>query len=145
MEYNITSTKLKEEVVKYLEADTLSTINFVIPLNTLNNIDFNVEIIKNAVLSANSLEIIPIHSLNSKKHKLKCPLMCQVRFTENLYVAELIELNLIASGVDRTDALDELKINILELFEEMEQIDAKNLGKEPKKWKVLLEDLIEKR
>ncbi|PIS22384.1 hypothetical protein COT50_02170 [candidate division WWE3 bacterium CG08_land_8_20_14_0_20_41_10] len=136
MLYQEVSQKLAEDVSVYLEPTTASTLNFI---------DINVETIKSAVLSSQQVEIVPLLSLNSDRYKLGAPLWCQLRYTEGCYVAELVELNLLGSGVDKNDALDDLKICLVELLDDLHEAGADQLGKEPLKWKVLLEDFIEQR
>ena len=78
-------------------------------------------------------------SLNLDRYKLRAPLFCQLRYTEDCYVAQVLELDLLGSGVDKNDALDDLKICLVELLDDLHEAGVDQLGKEPLKWKVLLE------
>jgi len=90
-----------------------------------------------------TMEEVSLVSLNSDRYNLRTPLPCKLRYTEGRYIAQIAELDLLGSGVDKNNALDDLKTSLVELLDDLHEAGADQLGKEPLKWKIFLKDFVD--
>jgi hypothetical protein len=85
-----------------------------------------------------------IHELGDSRFELTTPLQIVLEEDEEETVARIPELNLYASGDTDNEAINELKQEVIKLYEELESSDKK-LGPLPKSWLLTLRKLIVKK
>jgi len=85
-----------------------------------------------------------IHELGDSRFELAVPLQIVLEEDQEETVARIPELNLYASGDTDNEAIDELKQEVIKLYEELESSDKK-LGPLPKSWFLTLRKLIVKK
>lgn len=91
-------------------------------------------------------EIIPtqIYNLPSEKYKLKAPVDVILEKHMDEVLALLPELTLCGEGENEFEAINDLKLEILDLIEDLENIPEYDLGTSPKRWKQSLDLMVEK-
>ncbi|MBN1276885.1 MAG: hypothetical protein JXA35_05280 [Deltaproteobacteria bacterium] len=87
---------------------------------------------------------IQLFSLPSDKYKLRSPVNIIVEKYDDEVLALLPELTLCGEGENEFEAIDDLKTDIIELLEDLEDTPEADLGKAPKLWKRSLELIVEK-
>lgn len=142
MDYSKTTENLNIDVAEYGQGSTASTYNFIIPITTLNNIDNNIDLIRKDVSSLLIRENTYLNSLNSDKYSLRYPISVALSYEDNFYTAELYELQLYGNGTEKLEALDDLKANLTELYEELVDMDESKLGAPMVNYKKYLIDII---
>lgn len=90
-----------------------------------------------------------IFDLGSEKIKLKYPIIVVISKEEcyedeEEFVASWSEVEAIGLGLTEADAVNDLKDEIVELYEELSNMSDDSLGKLPKRWKRALDAAIEK-
>lgn len=86
-----------------------------------------------------------INNLINFNYTLKKPI--QVKIIRNMnadVIGDIEELELYSFGKDEFEVLRELNEELTDLFEDLMSIKDENLGKLPKKWKIILKNYIKK-
>jgi len=86
---------------------------------------------------------VTLHDLDSELYRLRQPLCICIEEYEEETVARFPEAEVYASAATEGEAIDLLKREIVQLYEELQQADPKELGRRPKQWRTLLNRLIE--
>ncbi len=85
--------------------------------------------------------IVPINSLGKKGVSLKRPIHVEVNEEKEGVTASFSDVNLYGFGKTETAALNMLKGQIVDLFEQVNS--EEKLGPLPKQWKIILDELVE--
>jgi hypothetical protein len=89
--------------------------------------------------------LIEIDSLESTDYVLKKPFCIKISREEETIVGEIRELELYAFGDNQEEIIDELKMDLVDLYEHYRNIKSEKLGDKPRKWKEILCDKIDER
>jgi hypothetical protein len=92
-----------------------------------------------------SLCSVKIYGLNSHKYNLKCPIDVVLTIFHDEVLASIPDLEIYGEGVNEIEAVNDLEDELIDLFEYLNNIPIKNLGKIPKKWLKIINFFIEKR
>lgn len=92
-----------------------------------------------------SLCSVKIYGLNSHKYNLKCPIDVVLTIFHDEVLASIPDLEIYGEGVNEIEAVNDLEDELIDLFEYLNSIPIKNLGKIPKKWLKIINFFIEKR
>jgi hypothetical protein len=85
-----------------------------------------------------------IYDLTNDNNILKEPMDIILEIYPDEVIAIMAELELTGEGSNIYEALRELKLEILDLYDELAETPDEKLGKHPKSWKRILIRLIEK-
>ncbi|MBW2011670.1 MAG: hypothetical protein JRI32_08555, partial [Deltaproteobacteria bacterium] len=83
-----------------------------------------------------------IYSLPSEKYELKTPIDVVIKIFDDEAMAVFPDLELYGEGKNETEALSDLKLEILDLLDDLEDIPENELGQAPKAWKKTLNLLV---
>jgi hypothetical protein len=83
-----------------------------------------------------------IYSLPSEKYELKAPIDVVIKIFDNESIAVFPDLELYGEWKNETEALSDLKLEILDLLDDMEDVPDNELGQAPKAWKKTLNLLV---
>lgn len=89
--------------------------------------------------------LIEMNSLESPEYVLKKPFCIKILREEETIVGEIEELELYAFGDNQEEIIDELKMDLIDLYEHYRNIRSEKLGDKPRKWKKILCDKIDER
>jgi hypothetical protein len=87
---------------------------------------------------------VKIYDLASDMYNLKFPVDVILRIVDDEILALIPELELRGEGVIEAEALTDLKNELIDLFEYLNTIQDKNLGKSPRRWKKIINSFVEK-
>ena len=85
-----------------------------------------------------------ISNLSSTKYKLKAPVNIILEKYVDEVLALLPDLTLCGEGLSVQEAIEDLKADILDLLDDLEDIPESDLGMAPKLWKQSLDLMVEK-
>ena len=85
-----------------------------------------------------------ISNLSSTKYKLKAPVNIILEKYADEVLALLPDLTLCGEGLSVQEAIEDLKADILDLLDDLEDIPESDLGMAPKLWKQSLDLMVEK-
>ena len=84
-----------------------------------------------------------ITKLDNNGYKLLEPFLVKFSFENNELIGEIKELELYAFGKSEIEIMNELKLDIIDLYEYYSEFEDNELGKDPLKWKkVLLKKIV---
>jgi len=84
-----------------------------------------------------------IFNLSSTKYKLKAPVNITLEKYADEVLALLPDLTLCGEGLSVQEAIEDLKADILDLLDDLEDIPESDLGMAPKLWKQSLDLMVE--
>ena len=84
-----------------------------------------------------------IFNLSSTKYKLKVPVNITLEKYEDEVLALLPELTLCGEGLSEQEAIEDLKVDILDLLDDLGDMPETDLGTVPKLWKQSLDLMVE--
>lgn len=87
---------------------------------------------------------VKIYDLPSDMYNLKFPIDVILKTVDDEILALIPELELRGEGVIEAEALTDLKNELIDLFEYLNTIQDKNLGKSPRRWKKIINSFVEK-
>jgi hypothetical protein len=95
---------------------------------------------------ANSPAIIPskMYSLPSEEYELKAPVDVIFQIYPDEAMAVIPELELYGEGRTEMDALSDLKLELMDLYENLNSMSDDELGESPREWKKTLQLLVDK-
>ena len=76
--------------------------------------------------------------LDNTGYKLLEPFLVKFSFENNELIGEIKELELYAFGKSEIEIMNELKLDIIDLYEYYSEFEDNELGKDPLKWKKIL-------
>jgi len=85
-----------------------------------------------------------IYSLPSDEYELCQPVEVMLKIYPDEVLALIPELELYGEGATEFEAVNDLKIEIIDLVRELEEISDEELGTDPKMWKKTLATLVKK-
>jgi len=85
-----------------------------------------------------------IYNLSSETYELIKPVPVTIERHPDEIIALMPDLNLYGEGPDEMDAIEDLKAEIIELFEDLDEMPNSELGKMPKIWKKTLRLMVKK-
>ena len=109
-------------------------------------VSFNIEFVEGAHAGQTRFPIImpmKIRSLPSRKYKLKAPIDIILEKYADEVLALFPKLTLCGEGGNESEAISDLKADILDLLDDLEDISEANLGATPKLWKQSLDSMVE--
>lgn len=92
----------------------------------------------------NIIESIDITELIDSKYELIKPINANIIRDGLDYIGEIPELKIYAFGDSYLETLREINKDITELFEELDNLNKEQLGKDPTKWKEILSHYVKK-
>ncbi len=121
------------------------TANILTELNKkLSSLEKQMTELATAVQNTSKICNATIYELNSSKYNLSMPVQIVLEEDQQETVARIPELNLYASGDTDSEAINELKEEVVNLYEELLSSD-KTLGPLPKSWLYTLKRLLVKK
>ncbi len=87
---------------------------------------------------------ITLYDLNTIDYSLMRPINAILELHDDEIIASFPEIEVFGSGTTESEAISSLKLQILDIFEELRDSDPKELGKLPQSWKRILDALIKK-
>ena len=85
-----------------------------------------------------------IYSLPSDDWQLLTPINIIIKISSKEVIALIPDLELYSDGRNEIEAVSNLKLEILDLIDNLDEIPESQLGKNPKSWKKSLSILVEK-
>lgn len=85
-----------------------------------------------------------IYSLPSSDYELTIPLDVTIEIHQDGVVAVIPDLELYGEGTNQIDAINELKLELLDLYDDLEEMADEELGEYPQAWKKTLQQLVKK-
>lgn len=85
-----------------------------------------------------------IHSLPSEEYELKAPIDVIIEIYSDEALAVIPELELYGEGRTEMDALSDLKLELIDLYENLVDMSDDELGDSPREWKKTLQLLVVK-
>jgi len=107
----------------------------------VSNLQRQVEELVEAVKDAGRTYSATIYELGNSQYQLTAPVQVVMEENEEEIVARIPELNLYASADTDSEAIHELKQELIDLYEDLQSSDRK-LGPLPKSWLETLRRLI---
>jgi len=86
--------------------------------------------------------IIPINTLNHPQYFLKKPIYISIEFEKNVVIASLDDIEAFAYAETEFEAIDCLRDEIVDLYEDLKNEKKENLGRLPQRWLIYLEEII---
>ena len=90
-------------------------------------------------------KLIEINSLECSGYILKKPFCIKILREEDTLVGEIEEVELYAFGDNQEGIINELKMDLVDLYEHYRSINNEKLGDKPRKWKKILCEKIDER
>jgi len=89
--------------------------------------------------------IMSIMDINTPKYRLRTPLIpiAVEEWSESDFVAHWHDVEAVGYGDDKWSAIDNLKQDIIDLYENLRETDDSKLGQHPRRWKQILAQVIE--
>jgi hypothetical protein len=94
---------------------------------------------------ANTQVIVPIQTFAPEPYELLKPLQAVVKPNDDEFEACLFDANLTALGANESEAIDNLKALILDVFEALSSRPATQLGPAPARQLAVLREFVRKR
>lgn len=87
-----------------------------------------------------------IHDLGEESYKLTTPIMITIEdyFYEDTIIAHFPEIEVFGEGVTESEAINNLKSSILDLFDELNDTPREELGTLPLSWLNVLNKIIQR-
>jgi len=83
-----------------------------------------------------------ITSIPSEKYELKEPIDVIIKIDEDEVIAMIPDLELYGEGCNEIEAVNDLKLELIDLLEDLEPYPDENLGRVPKAWNKTLKSMI---
>ena len=83
-----------------------------------------------------------ITSIPSEKYELKEPIDVIIKIDEDEVIALIPDLELYGDGCNEIEALNDLKLELIDLLEDLDSYPNENLGSVPKAWNKSLKSMI---
>lgn len=85
-----------------------------------------------------------VYNLGTENYELLEPLNVIIKIYKKETIALIPDLELYAEGNNEIESINNLKIELLDLFDDLNDMDGEELGDDPKNWKKTLNRLIKK-
>ena len=85
-----------------------------------------------------------IHSLPSDAYELVKPVQIILKIYDDEIIAIIPELELFSEGASEIEAINTIKLEVIDLLEDLEEIPDQELGRGPKTWKKALSLMVRK-
>lgn len=85
-----------------------------------------------------------IYELASDRYNLQCPVDLILKFYVDEVIAIIPDLEIYGEGSNEIEAMHNLKLELIDLYEDLSSISDNNLGKYPKAWKKAINSVIQK-
>ena len=89
-------------------------------------------------------QMIYLNELRNKHFKLEIPFLVKISFVNGEYLGEIEDLELYAFGDTLEEVMNELRMDLIDLYEYYDTKEKNYLGKNPQKWKESLFSKIKK-
>ena len=83
-----------------------------------------------------------IFDVSSDIYKLKRPIDIRLEIFSDEILSIIPELELYGEGVTEADALEDIKAELIDLYEYLNTVPKEKLGSDPKSWKKIIDTLI---
>lgn len=90
-----------------------------------------------------TIKLAEISSLEEYGYRIKQKIPFQIKFENGEYFGYIKELNLYSYGLSEFEVIEDLKEDIIDLYDEITEAEP-HLGYSPKKWKEILDKHIQK-
>ena len=88
--------------------------------------------------------IVQIFSLPAAEYELNQPITVILKIYDDEVISLIPDLALHGEGDNEIEAVNDLKMQLLDLYDDLNEMDDDELGEEPKAWKRTLNKLITK-
>ncbi len=85
---------------------------------------------------------ININDLQLNNYRLQKPVEAILKFYPKEVLAVIPDLEIFGEGNNEVEAVNDLKLELLDLFDDLKDIPEKKLGKYPKSWKKIITSII---
>ena len=85
-----------------------------------------------------------IYSLPSSEYELRTPLDITVEIHQHEVIAIIPDLELYGEGSNQIEAVNDLKLELLDLYDDLEEMPDEELGEFPRSWGKTLRQLVKK-
>ena len=85
-----------------------------------------------------------VYNLGTENYELLEPLNVIIKIYKKGTIALIPDLELYAEGNNEIESINNLKMELLDLFDDLNDMDDEELGDDPKNWKKTLNRLIKK-
>lgn len=89
-----------------------------------------------------SIAVIKINDLALDNYRLKKPIDVILKFYPNEVLAVIPDLEIFGEGNNEIEAINDLKLELIDLFHDLKDIPESKLGKYPKSWKKIITSII---
>jgi hypothetical protein len=89
-----------------------------------------------------SIVAIKINDLALDNYRLKKPIDAILKFYPNEVLAVILDLEIFGEGNNEIEAVIDLKLELIDLFDDLKDIPEGKLGKYPKSWKKIITSII---
>lgn len=83
-----------------------------------------------------------IFDLSSDLYKLKRPIELRLEIFSDETLSIIPELELYGEGDTETDSLEDIKAELIDLYEYIKKVPTEKLGRDPKAWKNIIDTII---
>lgn len=111
----------------------------------ISKLSEKIEKIETSINNYDSHTIIKstISTLPSEEYSLLQPIDIILKIYEDEVIALIPELEIYGEGETEMEAVKDLKLEILDLYDDMNEMDDDELGEDPKMWKKAINKLVE--
>ena len=148
-ENSASNSHLKFFNPNYLSHHSINNANYKSPWNSTNVINEPSRQIKESKNTVNKPEKEPeiiktkINDIQMDGYYLKNPIDTIIKFYPNEVLAIIPDLEIYGEGDNEIEAINELKLELVDLFNDLKNIPNTKLGKYPKSWKKIVCSLVE--
>ena len=91
-----------------------------------------------------AISFTKINSLPSEKYELKAPIDIIIKIFPEETIVLIPELEIYGEGKNEVEAVNDLKLELLDMIEDLEQFREEELGKNAKAWRKALDSMVRK-
>lgn len=124
-----------------LESMTLAVYGLIRQVWNLEN---RVKELSESLSSKPNMVSFFLTDLSSEDYIVSSPMSAILEIYENEAIAQLVDLDAFGSGVTPTEAIQDLKAQVITLFEDLQDSRPEELGAAPERWKKFLSEHIKK-
>jgi hypothetical protein len=140
---NFVVNTLKEAVEKIVDGRKEKESHLEIRINSLES---EFKELKETIENKPFVKNTTIYDIDSEKYSLKIPLGILLEIYKDEVVAKFPEIEVWGSGAIEGEAINDLKLQLVTVYEELLQFEKENrLGKLPKMWLRALTNILEKK
>jgi len=138
----------EEQFERWLREEWPSTAGNLKAARTLDTLSWDIHELKTALKNETenkpAIASVQIFSLPAGEYDLKQPITVILKIYDDEVISLFPDLALHGEGDNEIEAVNDLKMQLLDLYDDLNDMDDDELGEEPKAWKRTLNKLISK-